>query len=148
MNTVFDNFKKENNEKIINYAYHFNCHSSIFLDKKLFGLVFEEVLKNAYESIQEKGYIVVSCQKENNNVIISIEDNGGGIDKEKLGMLFTPFYSTKPKNVGLGLFISKLIVQAHKGRLRVISRNNKTIVKIVLPIEKRSKMRTQRLSIV
>ncbi|PMP68416.1 sensor histidine kinase [Desulfurella multipotens] len=148
LNSAFENFRKENTAKFIDYSYNFNCNSSLFLDKKLFGLVLEEILKNAYESIEEKGNIFMSCQKEDNNIIISIKDNGGGIDKERLSMLFTPFYSTKPKNVGLGLFISKLIVQAHKGRLRIISRNNTTTVKLILPIEKRSRMRIQRLSVV
>lgn len=145
---AFNNFKLENASKHIEYIGNFECDSFLFVDKNLFGLVIEEILKNAYESIEENGFIRISCQKKDNNVIISIEDNGGGIDKERLGMLFTPFYSTKPKNIGLGLFISKLIVQAHKGRLRVTSQNNVTTVRLILPIEKRSKIRTQRLAVV
>ncbi len=145
---VLNNFKLENSSKSIEYKYQFECNTHLFIDKNLFGLVLEEILKNAYESIEEDGFIRISCQKEDNNVIINIEDNGGGIDKERLGMLFTPFYSTKPKNIGLGLFISKLVMQAHKGRLRVMSHDNNTIVKLILPVEKRSKMRTQRLEVV
>ncbi|OSS41830.1 sensory transduction protein kinase [Desulfurella amilsii] len=148
LHSAFENFRLENTLKPIQYRYQFDCGLDLYIDKKLFGLVLEEILKNAYESIEEKGNIFMYCQKEGNNVLINIEDNGGGIDKERLGMLFTPFYSTKPKNIGLGLFISKLIMQAHRGRLRVISKNNTTTVKLILPIEKRSKMRIERLSVV
>lgn len=148
LHSVFENFQLENTLKPIQYKCQFDCGADLYVDKKLFGLVLEEILKNAYESIEEKGNIFMYCQKEGNNVLISIEDDGGGIDKERLNMLFTPFYSTKPKNIGLGLFISKLIMQAHKGRLRVISKNNTTTVKLILPIEKRSKMRIERLSVV
>ncbi|MGB9756083.1 MAG: sensor histidine kinase [Desulfurella sp.] len=145
---AFENFQKENTFKFINFISQTNCGGDLFIDRNLFGLVLEEILKNAYESIEEKGKIIVSCQKEGNKIMISVEDDGGGIDKEGLNMLFTPFYSTKPKSVGLGLFISRLIVQAHKGRLRILSKNNTTTVKLILPIEKRSKIRTQRLSVV
>jgi signal transduction histidine kinase len=148
LHSAFENFQLENTLKLIQYRYQFGCGVDLYIDKKLFGLVLEEVLKNAYESIEEKGNIFMYCQKEGNNVLINIEDNGGGIDKERLGMLFTPFYSTKPKNIGLGLFISKLIMQAHRGRLRVISKNNTTTVKLILPIEKRSKMRIERIGVV
>ncbi|HHS48683.1 MAG TPA: hypothetical protein ENM99_02325, partial [Desulfurella acetivorans] len=148
LHSVFENFQLENTLKPIQYKCQFDCSENLYVDKKLFGLALEEILKNAYESIEEKGNMFMYCQKEGNNVLISIEDDGGGIDKERLGMLFTPFYSTKPKNIGLGLFISKLIMQAHKGRLRVISKNNTTTVKLILPIEKRSKMRIERLSVV
>lgn len=145
---AFENFKRENTLKSINFTSQINCGVDLFIDHNLFGLVIEEILKNAYESIEKNGNISIACQRENNNVTISVKDDGGGIEKERLDMLFTPFYSTKPKNVGLGLFISKLIIQAHKGRLRISSNNKITTVKLVLSIEKRSKMRTQRLSVV
>lgn len=148
LHSAFESFQLENTLKPIQYRYQFNCSVDLYIDKKLFGLVLEEILKNAYESIEEKGYILMYCEREGNNILISIEDNGGGIDKERLGMLFTPFYSTKPKNIGLGLFISKLIMQAHRGRLRIVSKNNTTTVKLIMPIEKRSRMRIERLSAV
>lgn len=140
-----DIFRLENTTKSITYNCQLSCNLKLFIDKKLLALVIEEILKNAYESIADNGVILVFSNREDNNIIIGVEDNGGGIDKDKIGMLFTPFYSTKPKNVGLGLFISKLIVQSHKGRLRIVSNNNTTTVKMIFPIDKGSRIRIERL---
>ena len=50
-------------------------------------------------------------------VLISVADSGPGLDPKDLGRLFNTFYTTKPQGLGMGLSISRSIVEAHKGRL-------------------------------
>jgi two-component system NtrC family sensor kinase len=55
-------------------------------------------------------------------VCISIADSGSGIAPEVLPHVFDPFYSTKPQGLGLGLYITRNIVEAHGGHIDVSSR--------------------------
>ena len=54
-------------------------------------------------------------------VLIQVHDNGPGIAAENLAKVFTPFYTTKPQGLGLGLPLVRSIAEAHGGRIRVIS---------------------------
>jgi signal transduction histidine kinase len=78
------------------------------------------LLSNAVKSTEE-GSISVSLEKkeDNDHVVISIKDTGTGIDPEILPRLFTRFVtkSESKTGTGLGLFISKSIVEAHGGRI-------------------------------
>lgn len=100
--------------------------------------VFMNVLSNAFHSIKEKGTIIINTQKEKDEVIIRISDDGRGIEKKNLEKIFDPRFTTKEADVGtgLGLPISKKIITAHNGRIKVKSEVGKgTEVSIVLPIK-------------
>ena len=68
------------------------------------------------------GELIVSTNSENGHVIINIEDTGKGIADEDKLHLFTPFFTTKSSGSGLGLPISKKIVEDHGGRIELVSR--------------------------
>ena len=69
-------------------------------------------------------------------VIIEVEDSGHGIEPERLGTIFEPFVTTKPKGTGLGLAICSTIVERHGGRLTASSESkNGALFQIVLPVE-------------
>ena len=96
------------------------------------------VLLNASHAIEEKGTIILNTEKEKNEVIIRISDDGKGIEEENLEKIFDPRFTTKEAGVGtgLGLPISKKIVEAHTGRIKVKSEVGKgTEVSIALPIK-------------
>jgi signal transduction histidine kinase len=54
---------------------------------------------------------------DGNNVLVAMEDNGIGVEPETIDRLFGPFYTTKPKGLGMGLSICRSIIEAHNGRL-------------------------------
>lgn len=67
--------------------------------------------------------------------MINIEDNGCGIKNEDLDKIFNPFFTTKKSGSGIGLSISKEIIEKHKGKIEANTDNN-TVFKIKLPIYK------------
>ena len=54
---------------------------------------------------------------ESDRIVFSLEDNGGGFEPDQLADLFLPYYTTKADGIGLGLSVSKTIVEAHGGRV-------------------------------
>ena len=100
--------------------------------------VFINLLKNSIEAIpkNKKGHIDIKETISNNNIIITIKDNGKGMNKELLDKIKEPFYTTKPKGTGLGVSLSEEIIKAHDGTLNYESEENKyTKVTITLPIK-------------
>ena len=91
----------------------------IWADKDLTLRVFNNIIKNAIQAVpQEKeGLIVVKLMQENENYIVSVKDNGSGIDEEAQESIFVPYFTTKSKGTGLGLAMSKQIVESMKGNI-------------------------------
>ena len=83
------------------------------------------LLTNAMEAVaDEDGVITVSSRYDsmNRDVIVTVVDNGAGIDPEKVESIFTPFYSSKgQKGTGLGLAVTKKLIEEHHGRIEVAS---------------------------
>jgi len=83
--------------------------------------VIENICKNAVDSMKGKGKITVTVNEEKSNVSINISDNGEGIDKSIIKDIFKPGVTSKKRGWGLGLSLSKRIVEEyHKGRLFVM----------------------------
>lgn len=98
------------------------------LKQALFNLV-----RNASDSMPDGGIITIKTQEKMGNILISISDTGYGIEEENLNKIFSPFFTTKGKGVGLGLSIVKRIIDAHNGKIDVESRKGEgTIFNIVL----------------
>jgi two-component system sensor histidine kinase PilS (NtrC family) len=94
---------------------------------------------NAVESIDSKsGEVFISLHADDENVTLSVRDNGVGIPEENLEKIFYPFFSTKREGTGLGLSIAYRIVEEHQGHIKVSSERNKgtEFVVSLLSIEK------------
>lgn len=86
----------------------------------LFDWVIENLLKNALDAMEGKGAIIVNIQDGEKNVTIDVSDTGKGISKQNINRVFKPGFTTKKRGWGLGLSLSKRIIeQYHKGSLTV-----------------------------
>ena len=83
--------------------------------------VFVNLMMNAADAMAGKGTIVVSCQEEKGQVILTVADEGPGIPKEHRRKVFDPFFTTKPvgQGTGLGLPVSRSIVESFAGTLEL-----------------------------
>ncbi len=118
--------------------YEIKCESDITInaDYNRMKQVLVNLIKNSIEaSNKEKSLITLTTFYSNSSLYIIVKDNGEGMDKDTLEKIFTPFYTTKHYGTGLGVCLSKEIIEAHNGSLSYTSILNKgTIAKIVLPI--------------
>lgn len=88
----------------------------------LFDWVIENLLKNALDAMEGKGSIVVTINGKAEEVVIDVADSGKGINKQNLSRVFKPGFTTKKRGWGLGLSLSKRIIeQYHQGSLVVKS---------------------------
>jgi len=86
----------------------------------LFDWVIENLLKNALDAMEGKGIITLKVKEQPDHVIIDVIDNGRGISKQNMAKVFKPGFTTKKRGWGLGLSLSKRIIeQYHKGQLYV-----------------------------
>ena len=100
--------------------------------------VFLNIFKNAKEAMPKGGTLFVRTRKEDDRVLIQIEDTGIGIPEEIRDKIFEAFFTTKQKvkGVGLGLSVCYGIVKDHSGEIKVESKEEKgTVFTISLPIE-------------
>ncbi len=100
--------------------------------------VFLNIFKNAKEAMPKGGTLFVRTSKEDNRVLIQIQDTGMGIPKEIKDKIFEAFFTTKQKvkGVGLGLSVCYGIIKDHSGEIKVESKEDKgTTFTISLPIE-------------
>jgi len=88
-------------------------------------IVLGNLLRNAREAMPEGGCLSLSARREGRWVEISVSDTGVGIGDEDRRHILEPLYTTKPRGMGLGLAISRAIVEKHGGVLRVESEPDK-----------------------
>jgi len=92
---------------------------SVLADRVQLEQVIGNLLLNAAEATEGQAYrrIVVSCWREADMILVSIQDNGPGIAPEVAVTLFEPFRTTKVRGTGLGLPICRIIIDAHQGNI-------------------------------
>jgi signal transduction histidine kinase len=116
INDIATNKEESNNLKLI-----FQSEEDIFIeaDRTRLTQVISNLLSNAVKFTKEEGgTITITAEKKDTQVIVKIKDTGTGIDPEILPRLFSKFVSKSERGgTGLGLFISKNIVEAHGGEI-------------------------------
>jgi two-component system, OmpR family, sensor histidine kinase VicK len=93
-------------------------------DRVRLGQVLENLVGNALKHGAEEGEVVVRVEERDGEALVSVQDSGPGIDPEHVPHLFDRFYraNTRASGLGLGLYISRILVEAHGGRIWVESR--------------------------
>jgi signal transduction histidine kinase len=105
------------------------------LNDTLFEWVIENLCKNAMDSIQDDGRVILHAVETDTGVIIDVEDSGKGIAKSRFKTIFKPGYTTKKRGWGLGLSLSKRIIESyHNAKIFVFSSDpgESTIIRIIL----------------
>jgi two-component system, NtrC family, nitrogen regulation sensor histidine kinase NtrY len=110
---------------------------TVWCDEQLVEQVLINLLRNASESLAgiEQGVIMLTCVQEHDAVLMSVTDNGQGISPDLLESIFIPFFSTKPEGSGIGLSISRQLMNLHKGRISVQSKPGKTSFNLHFPVQ-------------
>jgi signal transduction histidine kinase len=113
--------------------------SPISGDRVQLQQVLLNLIMNAMEAMSSVGdrarELVISTQNiEADQVQVTVEDSGTGLDPDTMDKIFNPFFTTKPSGMGMGLSISRSILQAHGGRLWATSKDGLgTIFSFTLP---------------
>ncbi len=138
---VINNFELTLTQKGSEVITKLNAHKFMVLaDENQMKNVFTNIIDNSIKYNNNKPKITIETRSTNDKIIISISDNGIGIDKKNINKIFDTFYRVPTGNVhnvkgyGIGLNVVKKIIEAHSGKVEVTSEINKgTILKIYLP---------------
>ncbi len=146
MDEALKDFEMESKIKQRKIVYNNKLKTDIELvmDQNRIKTVISNLIENAIDYGTKDTDIEVNLEKEGDYILIQVENYGIGFSKTDEEKLFTKFFradnaiSTKPNGIGLGLFISKKIVEYHKGKIIASSspQTNKTIFSVYLPIPK------------
>jgi len=108
------------------------------MDRTQLIRIITNLVKNGIQAIpdgQENKSIIVAVKKVNDTVLITVEDNGIGIEEQNISRIFEPKFTTKNSGMGLGLGIIKNIIENYKGTITFESNFGKgTIFTVSLPI--------------
>ena len=107
----------------------------IVVDVEKIKRVFLNIIKNAVDAMPEGGTLTITSKESNGTLQVAFTDTGTGISKDALEKLWTPFFTTKSRGMGLGLPICKRFVEAHGGNVSVESTVGKgTTFTVTIPI--------------
>jgi putative PEP-CTERM system histidine kinase len=108
----------------------------LFFDPEQMLKVATNLIFNAREAVSQTGQVQIQTSQSNGWAVLAISDNGCGMSQEFLSRsLFRPFQTTKKNGLGIGMFQSKMIVEAHKGKIEVESETGKgTTFRVFLPL--------------
>ncbi len=108
---------------------------AISLDEEKIKRVFYNILMNSIEASKPGNTITISVSVDKDMVVFGFKDEGAGIPESVMQDVFTPFFSTKPKSLGLGLSFCRLAVESSGGKIDLFSKEGKgTLVEIRLPL--------------
>lgn len=106
----------------------------VFCDGSQIKQVLINIVKNAIEATDASGTVEVIARKSGHSIEIDIIDEGPGISEEALDKISEPFFTTKQGGTGLGLMITKQIIEKHDGYLKIIQNEYKgSTFRIILP---------------
>ncbi|MBS4025574.1 MAG: PAS domain S-box protein [Clostridia bacterium] len=106
----------------------------IYLDEKEIRQLVLNLCKNGLEAMLAETTIVISTFVEGNNVVLTVKDEGHGMDENGLAKIGTPFFTTKDHGIGLGIAVCQSIAVRHNGKIEYESDSLGTMVRVLFPI--------------
>jgi signal transduction histidine kinase len=110
----------------------------VFTDPRQMEQVLGNLVVNAYQAMPEGGALTISAHRQMQMVVITVKDSGVGIPPENMQKIFEPLFTTKAKGIGLGLAVSKKLVEANGGQIEVSSEPGKgSTFTVYLPVDEK-----------
>jgi signal transduction histidine kinase len=107
---------------------------TIHVDKEKLARALANILVNAAEAMPQGGDLLIRTTFLRDRAVIAVSDSGQGISPENQARATEPFFTTKPEKIGLGLSISRKIIEAHAGAMVISSKKGEgTTVEVFLP---------------
>ena len=137
---VADALEVLNDAPEINVVKELHLEPKLKVDRDQFGSVITNLLLNARDALGVGGEVRIETSQSDGWAILSVSDNGCGMSPAFLrASLFRPFQTTKKKGLGIGMFQSKMIVEAHRGKIQVESEPGAgTTFRIMLPLKRQA----------
>ena len=113
-----------------------NFLPDLMIDVELMKTCIFNIIINAFQAMPDGGTLRIRTEKEDGKFILNISDTGAGISKDSLSKIFEPFFTTKSNGLGLGLAITRRVIEEHGGKIDVTSIEGVgSQIAISLPIE-------------
>ncbi|MBN2374656.1 PAS domain S-box protein [bacterium] len=104
----------------------------VMIDPRLLGKAFTNLMINGFHAMDEvEGILTISSSQKGKNIFINIKDTGKGISRDNMKKIFSPFFTTKRSGTGIGLSVTKRVIEAHQGEISVESEPGKGTTFIV-----------------
>jgi signal transduction histidine kinase len=99
-----------------------DCDDAIAVDSQMIKQALINIFQNGIDAMEPQGRLSIYLRKENESLLIEVDDNGCGIDEEDIPYLFNPFFTKKNYGTGLGLTQVEKIIEQHNGEIEIISK--------------------------
>jgi signal transduction histidine kinase len=109
----------------------------LFVDPEFIKTCLYNIILNAFQAMPVGGTLTVTTKQQDNSFLFIIEDTGIGIPEDRISRVFDPFFTTKTTGLGLGLALTKRVIEEHGGKVEIrSSEGSGTTFSIALPMEK------------
>jgi len=116
----------------------------VFVDRLQMGRVLANLVANAYQAMPDGGELLLSARVDGDRVCLCVTDTGCGVPPENIGKIFEPLFTTRARGIGLGLTVSRNLVQVNGGTIEVQSEERQgSTFTVALPARNASRTRSR-----
>jgi signal transduction histidine kinase len=120
----------------ISIVREYDCLPEISLDPEFIRTCLYNIVLNAFEAMPDGGRLTVRAERSNERLSLGFADSGVGVEKEKLDKVFEPFFTTKSRGLGLGLALTRKVIEEHGGKVQFDSAPGEgSVVTLHFPLE-------------